>query len=124
MGYNPKMDSLDKKLELERQSRSDTVRFRLHFIAVMVGGLLLAGVNSPSEVAMLPWALAMDFGPWVHPLNLIFSLFVVVAITVIQVMKLKRPESIGALRDAQLWIWWPFWLLFGMACRFGNWAGP
>jgi hypothetical protein len=111
--------------DLDQVSHSkNALLFRWHFATAVIVGLLLAGVDSPSDIAMLPWALAMEFGPWVHPLNLIMCIFVFVAIPVIEFIKRTRPELIERLRITQIGIWWSFWILFGLACRFGTWRGP
>jgi hypothetical protein len=56
-------------------------------------------------------APAMEFGPWVHPLNLIMSLFVFAVIPIIQFIKWARPESDVRLRIGQISMLWSFRLL-------------
>jgi hypothetical protein len=99
--------------------------FRWHFAAAVIVGLLLAGgLDAVSNIQLLPWALAMEFGPWAHPLNLIMSVFVFAAIPVLEAMKRTQPELIDRLRITQIGVWWSFWILLGLACRFGTWRGP
>jgi len=104
------------------------LRFRWHFVTAVFAGLVLSGhLRDYLKVDVGWWptiALSTEFGPWSHPLNLIMCLFVFAAIPILQFIKWARPESSQRLRIAQIIIWWAFWLLFGLAGRFGTWRGP
>jgi hypothetical protein len=105
-----------------------SIQFRWHFLLAFVTGICLTGhpiqwLTAPIDSWPL-MALAMEFGPWAHPLNFVGSLFVMGAIPLIQIAKWLRPCRIRQLRIAQIGIWWIYWLMFGLAQQFGTWRGP
>ena len=102
--------------------------FRVHFVAAPVVALCTSG--NPVEVLMvsLMWSpailLAVEFGLWAHPLNILASLFVFIAIPVMQVARLRQPDRCHRICMAQIGIWWLYWLTLGVALCFGEYRGP
>jgi len=110
-----------------KSSLPSALRFRGHFVAAPIVGLCLTG--HPIAVATIPldslWVVfAVEFGLWVHPLNVLGSLLVFATIPLMQAIKWARPGQHARLRMAQIGLWWAFWLVFGLALCFGEYRGP
>jgi hypothetical protein len=126
--YQPSVNDGPSNGVAEQADLSSLTRFRWHFALAFIVGICLTG--RPIEwltASVESWpmmALAMEFGPWAHPLNLIGSLFVSIAIPLLQVAKWVRRDRGLSLRAAQIGIWWVYWLMFGLAQQLGTWRGP
>ncbi len=110
-------------------SRPRWLRFSWHAIAAVIVGCLIAGnpheIESPLD---LPWliylSMMMTWGPWVAPINTLYWIATPLVAIGLQFAKQARPNISRAVSFLQIAIWWSFWLLFGLAERFGRYDGP
>ncbi|TWU08588.1 hypothetical protein Poly21_55570 [Allorhodopirellula heiligendammensis] len=69
-------------------------------------------------------ALATELGPWVHPLNFIFSVLVFFATPALEIAKRILPAKEKRLRIAQILLWWLYWGMMSLAMAGGTYRGP
>lgn len=107
--------------------RHGIAQFRWHLAAAPVTGFLIAGNRheATSPIEILEMSLVMSWGPWQPGMNLLLVSGVLIAVSGLQIAK-RGADSEQRIRLAvtQIALWWFIWLLFGMAERFGLYAGP
>jgi hypothetical protein len=106
------------------------MKFRWHFAAAPLIGILIAGnpheVSDPiEEILYVPLlSFLMSWGIWQPPANYLLVLAIFSAVFGLQFAKHRRSSSVRKLAITQISHWWFIWLLFGLAERFGVYCGP
>jgi len=105
------------------------MHFRWHALTAVIVGFLIAGnpheVESPLELHWIVYlSMMMTWGPWLAPINTLYWIATPIAVLILEVAKRVRPTKCTTLFVWQTAIWWAFWLLFGVAERFGRYDGP
>lgn len=102
--------------------------FRFHFLPAILLATLATGeplaVMSTAFLFLPMLALATECGPWVHPLNLLLSVFTFVAILSLELLKRTWRSNESRVRIAQIAIWWAYWCMFSLALIAGTYRGP
>ncbi|MEL6110090.1 MAG: hypothetical protein AAFU85_29100 [Planctomycetota bacterium] len=104
------------------------LRFRFHFLPPLLSATLATGEPLgmlATGFAFLPMiALCTEWGPWAHPVNFIFSVFVFLATPALEVAKRVSSECEVHFRVTQLSLWWLYWALVSLALVSGTYRGP
>ncbi|MCC9603762.1 hypothetical protein LOC67_24695 [Stieleria sp. JC731] len=104
------------------------LRFRYHFVPPILLATVATGdhlaVLSSAFVFLPMMALATELGPWIHPLNLIFSIFVLVAVPALEIAKRIVFAHERSLRISQVLLWWLYWGTMAVAMAGGTYRGP
>lgn len=104
------------------------LRFRFHILPPV----LLATVATGEPLAVIATAflflpmlaLTTELGPWVHPLNLLFSIFTFIATLILELLKRTSVSHERRLRVAQIALWWVYWCMLSLALVGGTYRGP
>ncbi|WP_342190185.1 hypothetical protein Pla52nx_003602 [Stieleria varia] len=92
-------------------------------IATLATGEPLA-VLSTAFVFLPMIALATELGPWVLPLNFIFSIIVCIATPLLEIAKRIWFGNERRHRIAQILFWWIYWGMMSLAIAGGTYRGP
>lgn len=104
------------------------LRFRHHVIPPVVMALLATG--NPLGIFSVPidsvilGVLSTEYFLWSHPLNWMFSVFVLIAIPVLEIRKAQKFGDGLTNRKLQIGIWWTYWTMIALAMGFGTYRGP